>query len=55
MSYKTISKTLGEKGTTVGAIIQKYKITIGLELHARSASWGKDEDEEGEGSSQNYI
>ena len=25
MGYKTISKKLGEKGTSVGAIIQKWK------------------------------
>ncbi len=33
MGYKTIAKQLGEKGTTVGAIIhkwKKYKITVSL-------------------------
>ncbi len=42
MGYKTIAKQLGEKVTTVGAIIRKWKkhkITVnllGLGLHARS-------------------
>ncbi len=42
MGYKTIAKQLGEKVTTAGAIIhkwKKHKITVnslGLELHARS-------------------
>jgi len=40
IGYKTIAKQLGEKLTTVGAIIhKKYKITsisFGLGLHARS-------------------
>ncbi len=39
MGYKTIAKQLGEKVTTVGAIIRKWKkhkiISLGLELHAR--------------------
>ena len=42
MGYRTIGKQLGEKATTVGAIIRKWKkfkrqsITLGLGLHARS-------------------
>ncbi len=42
MGYKTIAKQLGEKVTTVGAIIcklKKHKITVNLPrsgLHARS-------------------
>jgi hypothetical protein len=42
MGYKTITKQLGEKVTTVGAIIRKWKkhkvlsISLGLGLHARS-------------------
>ncbi len=42
MGYKTIAKQLGEKVTTVGAIIRKWKkhkklsISLGLGLHARS-------------------
>ncbi len=43
MSYKTIAKQLGEKVTTVGAIIRKWKkhkitvnLSLSLGLHARS-------------------
>ena len=42
MCYRTIGKQLGEKATTVGAIIRKWKkfkmtsITLGLGFHARS-------------------
>ncbi len=42
MGYKTIAKQLGEKVTTVGAIIHKWKkqnqlsISLGLGLNARS-------------------
>ena len=39
LGYKKISKQLGEKLTTVGAIIIKWKsppISLGLGLHARS-------------------
>ena len=39
MCYKKISKQLGEKLTTVGAIIRKWKkpkVFLGLGLHARS-------------------
>ncbi len=37
MGYKTIAKQLGEKVTTVGEIIRKWKklsISLGLGLHA---------------------
>ena len=39
MGYKKISKQLGGKLTTVGAIIRKWKkhkVCLGLGLHARS-------------------
>ena len=42
MGYRTIGQQLGEKATTVGAIIRKWKkckmtsITLGLGFHARS-------------------
>ena len=39
MGYRTIGKQLGEKATTVGAIIRKwkkFKITLVLGLHGRS-------------------
>ncbi len=43
MGYKTIAKQLGEKVTTVGVIIRKWKktqnnchISLSLGLHARS-------------------
>ena len=42
MGYKTIGKQLGQKQTTIGAIIRKWKqhqkqlsIALGLGLHAR--------------------
>ena len=46
MGYQKISKQLGEKFTTVGAIIRKWKknksppISLGLGLHARSRLMG---------------
>jgi hypothetical protein len=47
MGYRTIGKQLGEKATTVGAIIRiwkKFKMTVnhplGLGLHARSHLMG---------------
>ena len=44
MGYKKISKQLGEKLTTVGAIIRKWKkhevTSLGLGLHARSCLVG---------------
>ncbi len=41
VSYRTIGKQLGEKATTVGAIIRKWKkfkmtVSLGLGFHARS-------------------
>ena len=60
MGYKKISKQLGEKLTTVGAIIQKWK----KHSHRQSpsvcgstqdlASWDINDDEKGQGSSQYY-
>ena len=57
MGYKKISKQLGEKLTTVGAIIRK--------CHPQSpsvwgstqdlASWDINDDEKGQGSAQYYI
>ena len=55
MGYKTISKKFGEKKTTVGAIIRKwkkYKTTINWQ---DLVSWGKDDHEKGEGSAPNYM
>uniref|UniRef100_A0AAY5L890 Transposase Tc1-like domain-containing protein n=1 Tax=Esox lucius TaxID=8010 RepID=A0AAY5L890_ESOLU len=46
MGYRTIGKQLGEKPSTVGAIIRKWKkfkmtsISLGLGLHARSHTRG---------------
>ena len=41
MGYKTIAKQLGEKVTTIGVIIDKWKkhkrtVSLGLGLHAKS-------------------
>ena len=65
MGYKTISKKFGEKETTVGFIIRKwkkYKISINRSPHALCkismqdlTSWSKDDHEKGEGSAQNYT
>ena len=62
MGYRTTGKQLGEKATTVGAIIRKwknFKITVN---HPRSGapckiftSWGINDHEEGEESAQNYT
>ena len=59
MGYKKISKQLGEKLTTVGAIIRKWK------KHRQSpsvwgstqdlASWDINDDEKGQGSAQYYT
>ena len=57
MGYKNISKQLGEKLTTVGAIIRKWKkhkVTANLPLVWGStqdlASWDINDDEKGQGS-----
>ena len=62
MGFKKISKQLGEKLTTVGAIIRKWKKT---QSHHQSplvwgstqdlASWAINDDEKGQGSDQNYT
>ena len=57
MGYKKISKQLGEKLTTVGAIIRKWKkhkVTANL---PRSGAPRKDinDDEKGQGSAQYYT
>ena len=52
MGYRTIGKQLGEKATTVGTIIRKwkkFKITVNL------TSWSLNDHEKGEGSAQNYT
>ncbi len=61
MGYKTIAKQLGEKVTTVSAIIRKWKkhkITVNLPrtgLHARSHLVEFQDHENGEESAQNYT
>ena len=62
MGCKTNNKKLGEKETTVGAIIRKwkkYKITINQPRSGALCKilphWGKDDHEKGEGSAQNYT
>ena len=62
MGYKKISKQLGEKLTTVGAIIRKWKKT---QSHRQSpsvwgstqdlTSWDINDDEKGQGSGQYYT
>ena len=59
MGYKKISKQLGEKLTTVGAIIRKWKkhkVTANLPRSGapRKISWGIN-DEKGQGSAQYYT
>ena len=56
MGYRTIGKQLGEKATTVGAIIRKwkkFKMTVNLPWSGCSmqdlTSWGINDHEEGEG------
>ena len=61
MGYKKISKQLGEKLTTVGAIIgkwKKYKVTANLSVWGSTqdlASWDINDDEKGQGSAQCYT
>ncbi len=59
MGYKAIAKQLGEKVTTVGAIIRKWK-----KKHISPSDWGSMQDltswsfndhENGEESAQNYT
>ena len=62
MGYRTRGKQLGEKATTVGAIIRKWKK---FQDDGQSPSvwgsmqdlttWGINDHEEGEGSAQNYM
>ena len=62
MGYEKISKQLGEKVTTVGAIISKMEET---QSHRQSpsvwgskqdlASWDINDDEKGQGSAQYYT
>ncbi len=58
MSYKTIAKQLGEKVTTDGAIIRKWKkhkITVNLPQGSIQdyTSWSFNDHENGEESAQN--
>ena len=62
MGYKKISKQLGEKLTTVGAIIRKWKkhkVTTNLPRSGLPrkilASWDINDDEKGQGSAQYYT
>ena len=56
MGYKKISKQLGEKLTTVGAIIRKWKkLAISLGSTQDLASWVINDDEKGQGSAQYYT
>ena len=65
MGYKKISKQLGEKLTTVGAIIRKWKKHKVFLPHRQSplvwgstqdlASWDINDDEKGQGSAQYYT
>ncbi len=62
MGYKTIAKQLGEKVTTVGAIIRKWKkhkITVKSPSDWGSmqdlTSWSFNDHENGEESAQNYT
>ncbi len=60
MCYKTIAKQLGEKVTTVGAIIckwKKHKITVNLPQFGAPCkiSWSLNDHENGEESAQNYT
>ena len=62
MGYKTIAKQLGEKVTTVGAIIRKWKKhkrTVNLPRPGApckiSPRWSCNDHENGEESAQNYM
>ena len=61
MGYKKISKQLGEKLTTVGAIIRKWKkhkVTANLPRSGaprKLASWDINDDEKDQGSAQCYT
>ncbi len=64
MGYKTISKQLGEKVTTVGAIFRKWKkhkITVNLPRSGDWCSiqdlttWSFNDHKNGEESAQNYT
>ena len=62
MGYKKISKQIGEKLTTVGAIIRewkKHKVTANLPRSGGSmqdlASWDINDDKKGQGSAQYYT
>ncbi len=60
MGYKTITKQLGEKVTTDGAIIRKWKkhkITVNLPQGSIQdyTSWSFKDHENGEESAQNYT
>ena len=62
MGYKKISKQIGEKLTTVGAIIRKWKkhkVTANLPQSGAprkmSTSWDINDDEKGQGSAQYYT
>ncbi len=59
MGYKTIAKQLGEKGTTVGGIIRKWKKhkrTVNLPRSGATCKiWSFTDHENGEESAQNYT
>ncbi len=62
MGYRTIGKQLGEKATTAGAIIRKwkkFKMNVNLPQDWGSmqdlASWSINYPEKGEGSASNYT
>ena len=63
MGYKKVSKQLGEKLTTVGAIIRKWKkhkVTTnfprsGAPRKMEITSWDINDDEKGQGSAQYYT
>ncbi len=57
MGYKTIAKQLGEKVTTVGAIIRKWKKDKPSEWGSMQdlTSWSFNDHENGEESAQNYT
>ncbi len=61
MGYKTIGKQLGEKVTTVGVIIRKWKKTKNCQSPSDRGSmqdltsWSFSDHENGEESAQNYT